>query len=216
MLCIQIVCCGGPVLGLEMTPFLVDVVHALLTMESRLDERPLWVLRVLASTVQRLALVISTKRVEAAGPGTPIGPSPQTEEQLDVQRLPAATAVAAFFSGGMLSWKLPRRRDGFLLNDLGLRLDEDAEDSEEAEQSQGHSKANGRYSQERRVASSVVMWARHFLQSSAAVPRHLAHVSVIHGLTVLSTRVKDLLPHVHSVWQHMEPGSLLNKYVASS
>lgn len=39
------------------------------------------------------------------------------------------------------------------------------------------------------LATTEVLWARHYLQSSNSVSRHLAHVAIVHGLTVLSTRV---------------------------
>ncbi|CAE7827991.1 PHT4 [Symbiodinium necroappetens] len=187
--------------SLEMTPFLIDVVHALLTMVSA-SEKSLWVLRILACAVQRLALIICEKRLETAG-------SRFRSEDIS-QPKQVATAVSSFFSGALLPWKPPRRRDGFFLHDLGQLLDDDAEENAEENEatarevpSQACRKAKGRYDRERRVAASIVLWARHFLQSPDAVPRHLAHVAVIHGLTVLSTRVRDLLPHVHSVWQHM-------------
>ena len=188
--------------GLEMTPFLVDVIQALLTMESKTNATSLWVLRVLACTVQRLALMICEDRWQAAGSLNPPAsnvPGPKEEAQPF-----AATAVSAFFGGELRSWKLPRRRDGFFLQDLGMCLDEDAEESDE-EPSQTRCNANGRYHHERCIASSVIMWARNFLQSSVPVSRHLAHVATIHGLTVLSTRVKELLPNVHNVWQHITP-----------
>ena len=158
-----------------MTPFLTDVVHMLLSG----PPRP-WILRVLAGTAQRLALLICQRR-------QPLGPY----ARLARDRRSQASAVAAFLAGGWQTWKAPRRRDGFLRDDLGRLLDEDAETETYAEQ--------------RRIASSIVMWCRHHLQASNATSRHLAHVAVVHGLTVLSTRLKDLLPHVHDTWQQLAP-----------
>ena len=158
-----------------MTPFMTDVVHMLLSG----PPRP-WMLRVLAGTAQRLALLICQGRRPGAPPAG-----------VERDRRSRASAVAAFLGGSWQTWKAPRRRDGFLRGDLGLLLDEDAE----AEV----------YVEERRIASSIVMWCRHQLQAPHAVSRHLAHVAVVHGLTVLSTRVKELLPHVHDTWQQLAP-----------
>ena len=211
-----------PAQGLEMMPFLVDMVHAVLTMASKADEKSVWVLRILACTVQRLACIICERRLESKGSGLQLDDAVPLQVSLnDGSQVPSsAMAVSAFFSGKLMGWKPPRRRDGFFLHDLGLCLDEDSEETGESEMEESSrastaakgfegsgnaSTGGGRYDQERRVASSVVMWARNFLQFPDAGPRHLAHVAVIHGLTVLSTRVKDLLPHVHSVWQHMTP-----------
>ncbi|CAE8730813.1 unnamed protein product, partial [Polarella glacialis] len=216
--------------GLEMTPFLADVVHTLLT-STQLSaattslrpggggvcaERPEWVLRVLACAVQRLALLIcdrraETCRAERGGALEQSLPSRDAAVDLDDEEpstLPTqSSALAAFLTGRSRGWKPPRRRDGFFLADLGLRFDEDAvvqleEDKEEPVLDRPKA---SKYGRERRVASSVVLWARHHLQSTSASTRHLAHLAVLHGLTVLSTRVKDLLPHIHDVWQQAIP-----------
>ena len=202
-----------PPSGLEMIPFLADVVHTLMTgafakckgsTGKGASGKPAWILRCLAGIVQRLALVVCHNRLKRSEQGTKL-PEPRAKCNQS-----ESSAVAAFLSGGQQTWKSAQRRDGFLLDDLGHFLDEDAYKETESgedhlDRSEGSERSEQLQSMQRRIASSIVMWARHDLQSSFPTSRHLAHVAVVHGLTVLSTKVKDLLPHVHDIWQQLVP-----------
>eukprot|EP00435_Cladocopium_sp_Y103_P029983 s2196_g7.t1 len=200
--------------SLEMIPFLADVVHTLMTgafakckgsTGKGSTGKPAWILRCLAGIVQRLALVVCHNRLKRSEQGTKL---PEPRAKCDQSE---SSAVAAFLSGGQQTWTSARRRDGFLLDDLGHFLDEDAylENKEEIESGAVHldrsEPSEQLQSMQRRIASSIVMWARHDLQSAIPMSRHLAHVAVVHGLTVLSTKVRDLLPHVHDIWQQLVP-----------
>ena len=154
--------------------------------------KPAWILRCLAGIVQRLALVVCENRLKRSR-------SKSQELSAGRDQQSQSSAVASFLTGGRQTWKPPQRRDGFLLDDLGRFLDEDGCQPEEDQINASEP------SLQRRIASSIVMWTRHDLQSSSPMSRHLAHVAIVHGLTVLSTRVKDLLPHVHDIWQQLVP-----------
>eukprot|EP00927_Polykrikos_kofoidii_P021885 TRINITY_DN20593_c0_g1_i1.p1 TRINITY_DN20593_c0_g1~~TRINITY_DN20593_c0_g1_i1.p1 ORF type:complete len:1396 (+),score=167.59 TRINITY_DN20593_c0_g1_i1:166-4353(+) len=115
------------------------------------------------------------------------------------------SAFANFLLGVDTEWLPERRRDGFLISDLGSCLDEDPRPPDVPNEALGTNPPAPIYSRERRIAASVVLWARSHLQSHCMQARHLAHVAVVHAFTVLSTRARDLLPRVHDVWPSVVP-----------
>eukprot|EP00913_Durusdinium_trenchii_P034151 g31963.t1 len=176
--------------GLEMTPFLTDVVHMLMTGRSKGD----WVLRVLATTAQRLAWVLCEERLARAKGPQVDGGTPHKRLQ-DRGREPCGRAGRLSDVRGVLYHVACR-------SSFGQDAAEEDEEVGQAGDVRVEDQPDG-YGAQRRIASSIVLWARHYLQSSNSVSRHLAHVAIVHGLTVLSTRVKDLLPHVHDIWQQL-------------
>ncbi|CAK0813522.1 unnamed protein product [Prorocentrum cordatum] len=212
---------------LDMVPFLWDIVRVLLDGPGHLRgaahrgagraAAPHWVARALAAVVKQLAGLIVQRRAaraaeapsagaRAAGGATGAGggeraPSALAELLLGRRRCLGRQVPIPTRRG----WTAERRQNGFRLEDLGACFDEDAEPDEEPDAALLARPAPSRYGRERQIASGVILWVRHLLQSSSSQCRHLAHVALVHSLTVLSTRAKELLPHVHNVWPALLP-----------
>ena len=193
--------------GLDMVPFLSDVVHTLLHalpqahgLRELGPSTPEWVLRVLASIARQLARLICEQRLRER---PALGEA--AEAALGEGANAAPSAFAGFLLGARREWRATPRLDGFFLTDLGLYLNEDPEPPEDPEESLGAGARPSMYARERAIATSILMWSRHFLQAPSLTSRHLAHVAGMHALTVLSTRVKELLPRVHDLWPSVVP-----------
>merc|ERR1711972_1281226 len=97
---------------------------------------------------------------------------------------------------------------GFCRDDLGLAFDEDPapDDDEEEEEASGVKQTgNVPYQRARDIASKILLWTRHHLQSRSANTRHLSFVATIDAMTVISTRIRELLPHIHGMWPSVVP-----------
>jgi len=204
--------------GLEMVPFLSDIVNTLLNSSLHLPcaqessaATPSWVLRVLASVVRQLAALICDSRVASQGKplapsdGTLLPPNATVNSLRPSSAASSSTPLTAFFLGSQQGWKSVRRQNGFFLSDLAYCFNEDPEQPEEPDGSTECKTTPSRYGRERCIATGIVMWARNHLQASAVSSRHLAHNIMFHAFTVLSTRVKELLPRIHDVWSALVP-----------
>lgn len=197
--------------GLEMVPFLSDIVHALLHLEASEAD---WVLRVLTGTVQQIARLICDRRSAAlAARGLKDDENAGGQDGLP-QGGARVSSFIAFLTGADCAWKSQRRHNGFLLSDLGACFDEDPRPPDDAEDALRSSRKPPLYGRERRIASSVALWARSYLQAASAAHRHMAHLAVVHSFTILSTRARDLLPRVHEVWPAVVPSFAENAPLA--
>eukprot|EP00929_Paragymnodinium_shiwhaense_P038170 TRINITY_DN20220_c0_g2_i1.p1 TRINITY_DN20220_c0_g2~~TRINITY_DN20220_c0_g2_i1.p1 ORF type:complete len:1299 (+),score=332.46 TRINITY_DN20220_c0_g2_i1:72-3968(+) len=206
-------------MDLQMLPLVTDVVHALLNADfdhkSTSKAAAPWVMQVLASIVQQLAQLICERRRRKAAVRDMQPTSSAAGRQGVEDHLPASEAarpsmqtpssLVAFLTGMNVAWRPMERSNGFIVSDLGACLDEDPPAPEAPEDALDYTKKPSLYDKERRLASSILLWARGHLQASAMQRRHLAHVAIVHSLTVLSTRTRDLLPRVHDVWASVAP-----------
>lgn len=112
-----------------------------------------------------------------------------------------ASPLLTFFRSGAWETKKPRY-DGFLLTDLRVFNEDPTPREEEDDNRMTPLRDSSRYGEQRALARQVLNRVRYHLADTADVHvRHLAHVCVHHSMIILSTRIDDLLPAIHAVWE---------------
>jgi len=186
-------------------PFLKDIVSLLLRLRVTHKTTP-WVIRSLAHVVGRLAgEILDSRSSNAHFIKEPIE---NREEESTSSDTTCCSPLLTFFTSGAWETKRPRV-DGFVLTDLSV-FNEDPAPREEQEEDQANvlnpPRDSSRYGEQRALARGIIDRARYHLADTTDVHvRHLAHVCVHHAMIILSTRIDDLLPAIHAVWE-----SLLN------